>query len=215
MVLYRIGKVTQKETKSMDEIRDFQAVDNIINLICVLHKEESRHPYTMTHGGAKYLLNQTIRQLWLPASRRLLSIEAEQLFNRLGYDEEELFTFFYRMQVINKSDEAVSVSLYKGASSKPYEANKLLKPKESFLLREVFHDDHIIPITHVIEKLLTITEPNRETVLDVLKDVGVCRMLKGEDRKVTRTKRTYDEKFIIENLYYETGIRIKNYQYPE
>jgi len=39
-------------------------------------------------------------------------------------------------------------------------------------------------------------------------------MLKEEDRRLSRTKRPYDEKFIIEKLYYDEDIRIKNYQYP-
>ena len=32
--------------------------------------------------------------------------------------------------------------------------------------------------------------------------------------RLSRTKRPYDEKFIIEKLYYDKDIRIKNYQYP-
>jgi len=62
--------------------------------------------------------------------------------------------------------------------------------------------------------LLTINEPNRENVFEVLRDISVCRMLKEEDRRLSRTKRPYDEKFIIEKLYYDKDIRIKNYQYP-
>jgi len=196
----------------MDHKLNFEAIDNIVNLISVLQKEESKHPYSIDHGGARYLLNQTIRQLWLPTNRMYISNEAEKLFKRLGYNEKEIFTFFYRMRVINKSEEVITVELYKGASSKP-DREQSLKTGESFLFREVFHDDHIIPITHIIDKLFMIKEPNRDNVYEVLKDIGVCRMLKGEDRKVTRTKRTYDEKFIIENLYYKEGIRIKNYQY--
>lgn len=188
-------------------------VDNIVNLIEIIQQEESKHPYNIDHRGAKYLLNQTIRQLWLPINRMYLSVEAEKLFTSLGFKEEEIFLHFSRMKIINKTDKVQTVNLYKGASSKPYD-EKSLKKGESFLLREVFHDDHIIPITHIIEKLLTINEPNRENVFEVLRDISVCRMLKEEDRRLSRTKRPYDEKFIIEKLYYDEDIRIKNYQYP-
>lgn len=196
----------------MDHTYNFIAIDNIVSLIRIIQQKESKYPYTIDHGGAKYLLNQTIRQLWLPTSRMYLSIEADKLFKKLGYKDEDIFLHFYRMKITNKNEEVVTVSLYKGASSKPHD-EKSLKIGESFLLREVFHDDHIIPITHVIEKLLMVNEPNRENVFVILKDISICRMLKDEDRRLSRTRRPYDEKFIIENLYYEKDIRIKNYQY--
>ena len=70
------------------------AVDNIVNLIEIIQQEESKHPYNIDHGGAKYLLNQTIRQLWLPINRMYLSVEAEKLFTSLGFKEEEIFLHF-------------------------------------------------------------------------------------------------------------------------
>jgi hypothetical protein len=188
------------------------AIDNIVNLIIFLQQKESKDPYTIDHKGAKYLLNQTIRQLWLPISRMSLSIEADKLFKKLGYKDEEIFLHFSRMKITNKSDQTQTVNLYNGASSKPHEEREV-KTGESFLLREVFHDDHIIPITHIIDRLLTINQPSRESVFEILKDISICRLLKDEDRRLPRTKRPYDEKLIIEKFYYDKGIRIKNYQY--
>lgn len=196
----------------MDQTYNLTAIENIVNFIKIIQQVESKHPYTINHGGAKYLLNQTIRQLWLPSGRMYLSIEADKLFKKLGYKDEEIFLYFYRMKITNKNEEAINVNLYKGASSKPHN-NKLLEAGESFLLREVFHDDHIVPITHIIDKLLMIKEPKIENVLEVLKDISVCRMLKDEDRRLSRTNRPYDEKFIVENLYLGKDIVIKNYQY--
>ena len=184
----------------MSENYNYRIVDNIINLLSILRDEETRDPYTIDHGGAKYLLGQSLRQLWLPASQRYLSLEADKLYNQLSIPEDQVFTLYYQMKVTNNSDNQVYVDLYKGAS-KTAHTHKLLNKGDSFVQREVFHDDHIIPIKHIIEKLQQIKILNRENVMDVIKDISICRMLKCEDRDITRTKRQYNEEHIIENLY--------------
>lgn len=198
----------------MSENYNYRIVDNIINLLSILRDEETRDPYTIDHGGAKYLLGQSLRQLWLPASQRYLSLEADKLYNQLSIPEDQVFTLYYQMKVTNNSDNQVYVDLYKGAS-KTAHTHKLLNKGDSFVQREVFHDDHIIPIKHIIEKLQQIKILNRENVMDVIKDISICRMLKCEDRDITRTKRQYNEEHIIENLYLEKNIRIKDYVYKK
>jgi len=196
----------------MCENFDIKALDTIINLLKILIDEETQDSYTINHGGAKYLLGQTLRQLSLSPNKRYISLEADKLYKSLCIPDDQVFKYYYQMKVINYSEKQIFVDLYKGASKSSH-TQKALNKGDAFLQREVFHDDHIIPIKLIIETLLKIKNPNHENVFNVVKDISICRMLKGEDRRLTRTKRPYDEKYIIENLYLEQNIVIKNYSY--
>ena len=84
---------------------------------------------------------------------------------------------------------------------------------DSFLYREVFHDEHMITICDIINELLNLEVVSEENVIDILNKIYVCRMLKEEDRNLKpKNHRTTDLKYVIEEVYDKCGIElIKNY----
>lgn len=85
---------------------------------------------------------------------------------------------------------------------------------ESFAYREVFHDEHIIPINVIINELLKLSNLNYQTVVEILSKISVCKMLKTEDRSIYNArKRVFDVNEIIETTYLEANIYVKDYPY--
>jgi len=187
----------------------YQSVEVIIILLNLMKKDHQDN-YTIAKGGAHYLLGQALRQIRLPQDRYFISIKAEKLWKEIT--DENIYNYYYRKKVTNKLSDYKILDVYKGASS---ELQKLtIKKSEGFIFRDVFHDDHIIPIKVIIEKLIEIEIPNYENVMHILELIGICRMLKSEDRAIySKSSRPFDEREIITYLYVKSGIYIKDYDY--
>ena len=192
-----------------------KAIDIIIYYLNVI---KSKEPITahlaINRSSASYLLKQTVRQLILPREKCYLSVKAKELWDQIT--DEEIFNYWYRNSVRSKNQKELTVPIYSGASKKPWEIRKL-NQNDTILFREVFHDDHIIPIRLIVDRLLQLNYINYENVKNVLKDISICRMLKEEDRLISeKSKRAYNEREIITKLYRDKyGIILIDYNYEE
>ena len=95
-----------------------------------------------------------------------------------------------------------------GAYKTPYDTRPI-KPGDKFVFKDVFHDDHVIPIKHIIGRLLALENPNHDNVTEIIRHISICRMLKKEDRSITRKwNRPFSEKEIINTIYAQVGIEL-------
>ena len=132
-------------------------------------------------NSCNYLLPQIIRQYCLNVNQIYISTEAINLWNQIS--GEPIFDYWYRDKVTMTKDGEVEIEEYVGNSNKPKELRKL-KKNDTFTFRDVFHDEHIIPIKMIVDELVALKDPNYENVKSILDKLAVCRMLKTQDRKI-------------------------------
>lgn len=172
----------------------------------ILHSQDSYRSYNMDHKSAGYILNHTLRQIYIPLERYYVSEKAESLWNAIS--SKRMVDFHYNDKAINEFED-ISLPMYVGASKMPKE-HRIVRKGESFSCREVFHEDHIIPISRITEALLRMKTPNDNEVMKVIQSIEICRMLKSEDRLVwIRSSRPYDEDAVIGTIYRSLGIVLK------
>jgi len=151
--------------------------------------------------GTAYLLNQFLRQLEIPKSRRLVSKKADALWKSLVGDED-INDYYYQDKVTVKHDG--KVKKYSGASKTPYFDGEI-KTGSSFTFKDVFHEEHIVPIAVIINDLEELEKANKldyKHVDEVLKKIYICRMLKEEDRKIKeRYKRANNKDDVVRDVY--------------
>ncbi|QWC00204.1 hypothetical protein KHQ88_01160 [Mycoplasmatota bacterium] len=195
---------------------ELSMIDIVIYYLNIINEEETRNEaFEVGKDNAKYLLNQTVRQLHLPRNKYYLSEKAKNVWGKIREESDDIFNYWYRTAVEKKLEDEIEVELYKGASKTPYDT-KFLKKDDKFIFKDVFHDDHIIPMKLILNKLLNLKSPNRENVIKILEDISVCRMLKSEDRKIKRRhNRPYNESEIIQTIYREQEIVLLNYDYSK
>lgn len=172
--------------------------------MCISYKSEIRE-YKIKNVG--YLLNQIIRQYEVPKSHYLISKKAKELWESVT--DENIDNYYYKMSVKCKPDTHIKLMKYIGASKTPTQEIDLSK-KKRFCYNDIFHDDHIIPVSVIIEKLLALDNPTYDKVECILDKIYYCRLTKGEDRAVNeRNKRPFDVGKVIKEIYLgEHGIEI-------
>ncbi len=162
-------------------------IELIIQLIELYHaapeaKEAEHVEYTFDKKGISQILNQTIRQLWIPKDHYKISVKAWNLWNKIA--EGDIRDYFYHDRVKVKCDSVLPY--YKGNANEPAEKEWLYPKGKTFSYRSVFHDEHIVPVETIEKKLLEFENPTSEEVKDILSKIYVCKMLKEEDRKITK-----------------------------
>ena len=154
----------------------------------------------------QYLLNQFLRQISIPRERCLVSKRAQEKWNSLMGDED-INKYYYRENVKVKFDGFIEE--YKGANKKPNDG-RIIEKGQSFIFRDLFHLEHVVPISVIIEELCKLYDNgklNYENVDKVVKSIYVCRMLKEEDRQITeKFNRPANKDEVIETIYHEHGI---------
>ena len=190
---------------------------NVLDIIIALVKaiKETKEPdekncrYYLEDGknrlwGAKYLLNQVLRQYRINDDHIFISIAADKLWKEITDGKVEIKNYNYTMQIpVHKE---CTLDLYKGAANIPFEKAKTLKPSDTFQYRQVFHDEHVIPIEMIIKKLEGEKNLTYENVQKILDNIYMCRMLKSENielNKGNRNTREWDVKKTIEEIYNE------------
>lgn len=162
----------------------------------------------MTLWGTAYLLNQFLRQLEIPKERRLVSKKADALWKSLVGDED-INDYYYQTKVTVKNDG--TIKKYSGASKTPYYDGEI-KAGQSFIFKDVFHEEHIVPIAVIIDDLVKLDENNKLDYMhidEVLNKVYICRMLKEEDRQIKeRFKRANNKDVVIRDVYNKYNIEI-------
>ena len=160
-------------------------IDLIIQLIELYHtapeKIEAEHAeYTFDRNGISKLLNQTIRQLWIPKDHYIISVAAQKKWNDIA--EGNICDYFYQDRVKAKKD-LFDLPYYIGnANEQSGTWNR--KKGQTFSYRSVFHDEHIVPVETIEKDLLKLENPTSEEVKDILSKIYVCKMLKEEDKKI-------------------------------
>jgi hypothetical protein len=192
-----------KNRKNMD---NRLVVEIILHLISIQKELESKNPYHIDHKCAKYLLNQTLRQLYLPQDRYYVSLKAFEKWKSIT--NESMLNHYYKSRITLEFEEQ-TLPFFVGNESKSRDPRQK-KKGEHFLFREVFHDDHIIPVSVIANKLMELDNPNYDNVMSIISKMSICRMLKEEDRLVKiRSSRPFDENEIIQIIYKKKGIEIQ------
>ena len=167
--------------------------------------------------GAKYLLGQILRQYKINDDHFFISVAADKLWKEITNGKEDIKNYHYTMKVpVHKE---CKLNLYKGAAKEPFEKEKAFAPTNTFQYRQVFHDEHVIPIEDVIQKLISLETLNYENVQKILNNIYVCRMLKSENVELNRgnrNKREWDVKETIEKIYKDIHkINIVGWEYEK
>lgn len=184
-------------------------LDIVIELVNGVKNGGSLVAHNGTHRNelhtCKYLLNQVLRQYNIPQKNYFISVKAKQLWDQLT--DKDINNYFYREKIKCNNNQPVIVKSYIGTSNKFIE--KTLKAGDSFIYKDIFHNEHIIPIEVVIKKLLALENLCYNKVEEILDNIYVCRILKEEDRKIKQKhKRPDDLDHIIKNIYGNVDIEL-------
>ena len=99
------------------------------------------------------------------------------------------------------------ISEYTGNGNVPREKRKVQRG-DGFIFRDVFHDEHMIPISLIIDELVSLPNTNEDSVKAILGNIYICRILKSEDRTLPiKYKRPFDLQEVI-SMYNAGGIEI-------
>jgi hypothetical protein len=187
---------------------DIDIIRAILHLVRVYSKE-LHEDFGIEPKGVKLVLEQLLRMIWIPAERRYVSTKCLELWKALFSDDKFFYDYNYRDKIIIDKDYSGEVIIFKGASSKG-QATKVSKG-DPIVFNDVFHDDHIIPISKIIKRLLMMSDLTEQKVEEVImSSLSICRMLKTEDRNLkNKSNRPMDEDEIIQTLYRDKGITVQ------
>ena len=156
--------------------------------------------------AAKYLLGQIIRQYEIPEDHYYISYEAEKLWGLLSNDD--IWKYCYRAIVQCDTNNNLIVKKYRNNEKNPSEQE--IKHGDKFIFRDVFHDEHIVPIKVIIENLLSLTDLTYENVENILDKIYICRILKSEDRNIPqKSNRPFDFEKAKKEVYEPCNIALK------
>lgn len=158
-------------------------------------------------NGLRYLIGQLIRQYNIPKNNWHISLAAYNRWNQLT--NKYIWNYHYKDVVTcDKLSSSQEYGLYKGAN-KNINIQKLCRGAK-FQFRQMFHEDHVIPVSIIIDELKNLKVVNVTTVTSVLDQMHQCIILKEEDRNISRTKgRSLIFQQTINNVYAPAGIIIK------
>ncbi len=131
--------------------------------------------------GTGYLLGQMIRQYAIPPERQYISRAAWELWRMLT--DEDIWHYSYRQIVKCRSTAPVQIQEYRGNERMP-KIGRSIESGETFVFRDVFHDEHMVPVSKIVQALISLPSVNYESVSVVLSHLCTCRILKTEDRNL-------------------------------
>ena len=159
-------------------------------------------------NSLKYLLNQSIREYDILPDHRHLSEGAEGLWKKLMPTTENIMKYHYKQMVDckNHSTNVVELHLYTGNNRKTFKTIILkLGDKYKFEFRQVFHEEHVIPVQAIVDHLVQqdVNTLNAESIKELLDEkLHICVILKDEDGHLPKTKRkSFDYQTIIDTVY--------------
>lgn len=155
----------------------------------------------------KYLLGQILRNWDVPFDHHYVSKEALDLWKEIS--DDSISNYWYTKPVKSVRDSKKEVGFYNGASKKPIGGKRSIIPAgKRFPYRQVFHDEHVVPIKIIMDRLMEIPDPDYENVLEVLDHIYICKMLKEENFPLERYNRSFDPNEVIEHDYKSIGIEV-------
>ena len=157
------------------------------------------------NGSLSYLLGQLIRQYDIPKEHRHISKNAQARWDLLNVTKGNIEDYHYRNKVTCYPSKPMCFEFYNGAKKKG--ESRTITKGSHFLFREMFHEDHVIPVSLIKEKLVDLNPINEKEIKEWLEKMHICVILKEEDRKISRTKvRSFDFEETIINVYNKAGI---------
>ena len=99
---------------------------------------------------------------------------------------------------------------YRGNENKPTE--KTVEKDGKIKYNNVFHNEHVIPIKVIIQKLQVCDLDDREAVKEILDKIHISRITKEEDKKLKpKSNRPCDYDTVVKDIYKPNGITIVGY----
>lgn len=159
----------------------------------------------------RYLLGQSIRQYDIPIGNYHISQAALERWEQLSKDKIE--KYHYRDMV--KCDNLTKLYRFKQFKGASKSGNpRKLHPNGSFVFRNMFHEDHVIPVSMILNELNQIKTVDENSVKEQLNKMHICIILKEKDRKLGRTiNRTANFLDTINNVYKSKGILLSDYNF--
>ncbi len=184
----------------------------IKSILCLLkaYKTEMGLPETdlrqSTLKSLTYLISQTIRHYVLPKSHYHLSQAAYERWEELS--DEDIMQKHFQDHVFCDKLEGTSrqYPLFVGASKKGILTEIT---EEGFSFRQMFHEDHIVPVSMIFEQMILMDKMDAEKVSALLNKMHICTILKEENNRIGRTRdRCLDYRKTINKVYTPAGITL-------
>lgn len=157
----------------------------------------------------KYLLNQILRQWHTPDERWYISKKAKELWDKLKV-EKSIKNYHYTDKVFCNNEIPIEVKLFKGNSN--HFESAIMKKGSSFNFNSIFHEEHIIPISVIMQQLCNLQELNYTNIVEILNKISICRILKEEDKDLnanhTKKNRPCDVQKVVSEIYKRAGIEL-------
>ena len=159
--------------------------------------------------NCNYLLNQILRNYDVPPERYHVSKAAKELWDSIT--DKNIRDYYYHQKVVNEKLDEVEIIEFKGSSKNG--TKRTMHKGDSFVYRDVFHNEHVIPISMIIDELVNLPNPDEYDALEkVLDKIHVCRMLKIEDRgipSIYKNKRPDSFEEVIKEVYEKSEPKIE------
>ena len=186
-------------------------IDSIMCLLKQYRKEKTNpNPNNADLKSLKYLINQAIREYDIPEENHHLSEAVHERWDELT--TRDIREYHYKKKVIcDKLTGPVKYELFIGAKKigKP----TVLTKGSEFEFRMMFHEDHVIPVSMIFDKMVEMPVVDKRSVENLLNGMHMCVILKKEDRKISRTKgRGPDFNTTIASVYNPAKIILHNYK---
>lgn len=159
----------------------------------------------------RYLLGQSIRHYDVPEENYHISQAAKDRWDELSNDC--IRNYWYRKQVkCNNLKFAKSYKLYKGSTNTGTPTS--LNLGESFEFRQMFHEEHTIPVSLVMNALTNNPKiSTKKDIEELLDSMHISILLKDEDRAInakfgTTNKRSLIFSDNVKNIYNKCGITL-------
>ena len=181
----------------------------IKSILCLLteYKTEMAKPnYDKDSlGSLRYLLGQSIRQYDIPVQNHLMSQAAHSRWTELT--TANIMNYHYRdIVVCDNLSKPVQHALFNG--SKKRGTLTTLTKGYKFHFREMFHEDHVIPVSMILDEMIKMQAVDYLSIESLLNQMHICVLLKKEDRKIGRTRnrslkfqKTIRDVYNTENIY--------------
>lgn len=185
-------------SKSDGSMKNSVIIDSILCLLKAYKTLKDSESNKSDLGSLRYLLGQSIRQYDIPKQNLHVSRAALDFWKTLS--TQKIGDYHYRNTVVcNNLKTDIEVKSYTGATSTGTTFS--LKPGKTFIFRNLFHEDHIIPVSFILNELIDMDSVDKESIENCLNKMHLCVLLKKEDRNLGRTQGRGDFETTIKNAY--------------
>lgn len=186
----------------------------IIKAILILleeYKAEKSQPKTIEIESSlkslKYLINQAVRQYDIPKGNRHVSRAAHARWKELS--SNDILNKHYQDKVVcdRLAGTSKQYTLFIGASKK---GKPTIITEKGFRFRQMFHEDHVIPVAMIVDSLIKKGKTNEQTIKKLLNKMHICTLLKAEDHRLPKKEgRFLDFWKTINTAYDRAGIALR------